>query len=212
MLSLMQEVTFAICHMPPEPWRALVLKPWPKLEEKICKEKACCHLRKFLFCSFYERYWNFWTGASSSSSSTCFLLRLHQQQLFHGFVTTKRKPRSQDWKERLSSTLGATDDEFPDMILERSSCRARLISIPLLRIVIRLRAVLQLSRENSLNPPDRCRRRTGWETGSIQRPQPARRATAQRLVPRKSDIGASRLRWRWGLHDLIRRAGGRSPR
>lgn len=92
-------------------------------------------------------------------------------------------------RKRLSSTLGATDDEFQEMILERSSCRARLISIPLLRIVIGPRAVLQLRRGNSLSPADRCRRRTSWETGSIGRPQPA-----QSLVPRKSDTGASRRR------------------
>lgn len=40
--------------------------------------------------------------------------------------------------------LVATDDDFPELILERSSCRARLISIPLLRVVIRLCAALQL--------------------------------------------------------------------
>lgn len=90
-------------------------------------------------------------------------------------------------RKRLSSTRGATDDEFQETILERSSCRARLISIPLLRIVIGPRAVLQLSRGNSLSPADRCRRRTSWETGSIGQPAPS-------LVPRKSDTGASRRR------------------
>lgn len=70
-------------------------------------------------------------------------------------------------KSLSTKRLEKMDDKFSELKSEQCSCRARLISILLLRIVIRVRAFSSWV-ENSLNPPDRCSWRTTWETASVR--------------------------------------------